>query len=111
MKLPAKGGAFDWSLGPGVSEIAEDYDADYGLFVFYRDEQASGGRIALAVIAAAATGAYMNTGGEYGFASLVDLRSGDLVWFNVVGAGSGELRDPTGAAAAVETLFEDMPAR
>lgn len=109
MKLPAKEGRFDWSLGPGVAEIAEDYAADYGLFVFYRDEQASGGRVALAVLAAAATGAYMNTGGEYGFASLVDLRSGDVVWFNVVGAGSGELRDPAGAAAAVEQLFRDIP--
>jgi hypothetical protein len=109
MKLPAKQGLFDWSLGPGVTEIAEDYDADYGLFVFYRDEQASGGRVALAVFAAAATGAYMDTGGEYGFASLVDLRSGDVVWFNVVGAGSGELRDPAGAMAAVETLFRDIP--
>lgn len=111
LKLPAKDGEFDWSLGPGVAEIAEDYDADYGLFVFYRDEQASGGRVALAVLAAAAAGAYVNTGGEYGFASLVDLKSGDLVWFNVVSAGSGELRDPAGAALAVETLFKDIPAR
>jgi hypothetical protein len=109
-KLPSKGKAFDWSLGPGVSKIAEEYDADYALFVFYRDEQASGGRIALAVIAAAA-GGYASAGSEYGFASLVDLKTGDIVWFNVVGAGSGELRDETGAATAVRTLFKDMPAR
>ena len=111
LKLPAKAGAFDWSLGPGIAEVAEDYDADYGLFVFYRDEQATGGRVALAVLAAAATGSYVSAGSEYGFASLVDLRTGDLVWFNVVVAGSGELRDPAGADTAVARLFQDMPAR
>jgi len=51
----------------------------------------------------------MSAGAEYGFASLVDLKTGDIVWFNVVGAGSGELRDAAGAAAAVDTLFRDMP--
>ena len=110
LTLPAKDGTFDWSLGPGIADVAKDYDADYGLFVFYRDEQATGGRVALAVLAAAA-GAYMSAGNEYGFASLVDLRTGDLVWFNVVVAGSGELRDPDGADTAVARLFQDMPAR
>ena len=33
----------------------------------------------------------------------------DIVWFNVVGAGSGELRDEKGAVAAVNTLFKDIP--
>jgi hypothetical protein len=109
-RLPHKNKTFDWSLGPGVSELADEYDADYALFVFYRDEQASGGRIALAVIAAAA-GGYASAGSEHGFASLVDLKTGDIVWFNVVGAGSGELREETGAETAVRTLFKDMPAR
>lgn len=107
-KLPSKNGAFDWSLGPGVAEIGQEHDADYALFTFYRDEQATGGRIALAILAAAA-GAAMQTNAEHGFASLVDLRSGDIVWFNVVGAGSGELRDAAGAQAAIATLFRDMP--
>ncbi len=108
MKLPTKNQKFDWSLGPGVNELAEEYDADYALFVFYRDEQASGGRVAVAVLAAMAGGA-VGTGAEYGFASLVDLKSGDLVWFNIVNAGSGELRDPQGAVDAVNTLFKDLP--
>lgn len=112
LKLPTKDQGdeqeFDWSLGPGVAEFADEYDADYGLFVFYRDEQASGGRVAFAVLAAAA-GAAVSMGGEYGFASLVDLRTGDVVWFNVVGAGTGELRDPEGAHVAVSALFKDIP--
>jgi hypothetical protein len=78
------------------------------LFVFYRDYQASGGRVAFAILAAAA-GAGVSTGSEHGFASLVDLKTGDIVWFNVVRAGSGELRDKNGAAAAVSVLFKDIP--
>jgi len=109
LKLPTKAGAFDWTLGPDIRQIGDDHNADYALFVFYRDEQASGGRVAFAVLAAAA-GGYVSAGAEYGFASLVDLKTGDIVWFNVVSGGSGELRDPAGAEAAVNTLFKDMPA-
>ncbi len=110
MKLPGKnsGQVFDWSLGPGIEVLADEHNADYALFVYYRDYQASGGRVAFAILAAAA-GGYVQTGSETGFASLVDLHTGDIVWFNVVGAGSGELRDEGGAAAAVKTLFKDIP--
>jgi len=108
-KLPAKNQQFDWSLGPQISEIGLQHDADYALFVYYRDYQASGGRVAFAILAAAA-GAASSIGSESGFASLVDLRTGDIVWFNVVTAGSGELRDKEGAATAVAKLFKDIPA-
>ena len=57
----------------------------------------------------AAAGSAVNTGSEQGFASLVDLRSGEIVWFNVVNDGGGELRDEGGAAAAVDALFRDIP--
>lgn len=108
-KLPGKNDAFDWSLGSDVSRISEDHDADYALFVFYRDYQASGGRIAFAILAAV-TGTGIGVGSEGGFASLVDLKTGDIVWFNVVAAGSGELRDEEGARTAVNALFRDIPA-
>jgi hypothetical protein len=109
-KLPSKGNGevFDWSLGPGISALADEHDADYGLFVYYRDYQASGGRVAFAILAAAA-GVGVTTGTEHGFASLVDLRTGDIVWFNVVNVGSGELRDEASAAATIDALFRDIP--
>jgi len=110
MHLPNKEGAFDWSLGPGVAEIGEKYNADYALFSYYRDYQASGGRVAFAVLAAVA-GVGMSTGWEQGFASLVDLRTGDIVWFNVVRTSAGELRDEQGAGTVVTNLFKDMPQR
>ena len=109
-KLPSKGNGqiFDWSLGSEISALADEHDADYGLFVYYRDYQASGGRVAFAILAAAA-GVGVATGAEQGFASLVDLRTGDIVWFNVVNVGAGELRDEKGAAATVNELFSNIP--
>ena len=106
--LPDNQRKFDWSLGPDVSQIGEKYGADYMLFVFYRDYQASGGRVAFSILAAA-VGVGVATGYEGGFASLVDLKTGDVVWFNTVAIGSGEMRDPNGARTAVEGLFKDIP--
>lgn len=111
--LPSKAGAFDWTLGPGVSAIGERYDADYALFVYYRDYQASGGRVAMSIFTTLLSqgGVVPGMGQEQGFASLVDLTTGDIVWFNVVVGGSGEMRDPEGAARAVRGLFKDIPTR
>ncbi len=64
--LPSKAGIFDWSLGPDISSIADNHAADYALFVYYRDYQASGGRVAFAILAAVA-GASVGTGSEHGF--------------------------------------------
>ena len=107
-KLPTKGESFDWSLGPGVSTLGERYGADYALFSFYRDFQASGGRMAFAIVAAMA-GVGISTGGQGGFASLVDLRSGEIVWFNLLQSGTGDLRSPDGAHAVMTQLFKDLP--
>ena len=111
MKLPSKAENFDWSLGPDISVIGKNHDADYALFVHYRDYQASGGRIAFSILAALATGAAAPMGAEQGFASLVDLNTGDIVWFNMVTVGSGELRNKEDAATAVRGLFKDIPTR
>ena len=108
IKLPTKKNVFDWSLGPGVSAIGEKYAADYALFSYYRDYQASGGRVALSFFAAL-MGVGVVTGGEVGFASLIDLRSGDIVWFNRVTSGVGELREEESARAAVDNLFKNLP--
>jgi len=107
IKLPTKKGVFDWSLGPGVAEIGDKYDAEYALFSYYREYKASGGRVALSFFAAL-VGVGLATGGEIGFASLIDLRSGDIVWFNKITTG-GELRDPQNARLTVDNLFKNIP--
>jgi len=108
VKLPTKKGVFDWTLGPGVAEIGRNYDADYALFTYYREYQASGGRLALSFFAAL-MGVGLATGGEIGFASLIDLRSGEVVWFNKMPSGIGELRDPENAEKTVANLFKNIP--
>lgn len=107
--LPGKNEAFDWSLGEGVGELAGDTHKDYALFVHYRDYQAGGGRVGVAVFAAV-LGVPVYTGHQGGFASLVDLRSGDVVWFNNVPASQGDMRSEDGAQRLVNQLLADLPA-
>jgi hypothetical protein len=42
-------------------------------------------------------------------ASLVDLSSGRVVWFNRLMRRSGDLRDPEKAAETVKSLLEGFP--
>jgi len=104
----------DWTLGPGVSELRAATGADYALFTYVRDSYASGGRTALrvfAMIAGAAVGSYIDIGGglQAGVATLVDLRTGQVVWFNLMAKGSGDLRDEKGATTTAATLLRSMP--
>ena len=110
VKLPTKKGVFDWSLGPGVKQIASKYGADYALFSYYRDYQSSGGRLAFSFLAIL-MGVGVATGGEIGYASLIDLRSGEIVWFNRMTSGIGELRKQEEARATVDALFKDLPVK
>lgn len=104
----------DWQLGQGVQEIRQLTGADYALFTYVRDSYASSGRTALrtfALIAGAAMGAYVDIGGgvQVGVASVVDLRTGQVVWHNLMVRQSGDLRDTEGARAAVKQLLKDLP--
>ena len=106
--LPTKRDKFDYSLGPDVARLREKYGADYALFVFFRDSFASGGRMAV-IFLAAALGVGVPGGAQVGFASLVDLRTGDVVWFNRLVSGVGDLREPDRAKDATESLFSEFP--
>jgi hypothetical protein len=104
----------DWTLGEGVAELGAASDADYALFTYVRDSYASGGRTALRVfgfIAGAAMGTGLDIGGgqQHGIATLVDLRTGKVVWFNQLARHSGDLREPDEARKTVDRLLEDLP--
>lgn len=104
--LPHKGKAFDWTLGPGVRAL--DPAARYALFVFVRDSYASGGRKAMMAVGLL-LGVGVSLGQQIGFASLVDLDDGRVVWFNLLSSQTGDLRDAEGAKASVMKLLDGVP--
>ena len=113
-QLPNKGSALDWTLGPGTAEMRDHYDADYALFVFVRDSYSSAAKKALdvlTVIAGAALGVGIIPAGgvQVGFASLVDLRTGNIVWFNRAIDGMGDLREEAKDERATNQLLKDIP--
>jgi hypothetical protein len=110
--LPTKKGKFDWTLG----KLAVDYGAatgnDYALFLYARDSFSSGGRVALQAVSmlGCIVGVCVMPGGgtQQAFASLVDLKTGNVVWFNHLVSTVGDIRTPEGADKMVEKLLESM---
>ncbi len=119
--LPTKRGkGLDWTLGVQAVALGQRTGMDYALFLHAEDSFASTGRVALQVlgIAGCAVGfCAPNIGGagQFAYASLVDLKSGEVVWFNVLQTGSqiagikfGDIRTADGAATMVERLLGRM---
>ena len=119
--LPTKRNkGLDWTLGEDAVALGQRTGYDYALFLYAEDSFASTGRVALQVLGIA--GCFVgfcapNIGGagQFGYASLVDLRTGEVVWFNVSQAGSqiagikfGDIRTPEGAAQMVDRLLARM---
>ena len=109
LQLPTKDGKLDWSLGESVREIKAKTGADYALFSWIRDSYASGERIAATVVLAL-FGIGLAPGGlQQGYASLVDLNTGQVMWFNRLFRGSGDLREPDKAAETLNALLQNFP--
>jgi hypothetical protein len=105
---PTKKNNFDWTLGPGVAVLRDHYQGDYALFVYVRDSYTGAGRAAV-MLAFAAFGVGVHGGQQAGFASLVDLRTGRVVWFNQLASSSGSLKEEKPAAETVKHLLEGLP--
>ena len=111
----------DYTLGEDAVALGRKTGFDYALFMYAEDNIASTGRTALQVlgVAGCAIGFCAPSGGsrQFAYASLVDLRTGDVVWFNVLQTGSqlpgvsfGDIRKPEGAAQMVDRLLGRMKA-
>jgi hypothetical protein len=108
-RLPTHKGSFNWTLGDGTKVLRDKKGADYALFVTARGTYASAGRVAV-MIGAAMLGVSVPLGQQQVFASLVDLRSGQVVWFNVAIAGpSDDMRSPEGAHTLAKSLLKGVP--
>ncbi len=119
--LPTKRGrGLDWTLGADAVALGRKTGYDYALFLHAEDSFASTGRVALQVLGAAGCivgfcAPNIGGGGQFAYASLVDLRTGEVVWFNVLQAGTqvaginmGDIRKPEGAAQMVDRLLGRM---
>ena len=109
LKLPTKQDRLDWSLGDAVQPLRERTGADYALFTWVRDSYASGERKA-ALLAMALLGAIPLGGQQIGYASLVDLHTGRIVWFNELSRFWGDLREAKPAEETLEALLKGLPA-
>jgi hypothetical protein len=109
VNLPTRRNNFEWTLGQGVQELGATYNADYALFITARGSYASSARVATAV-GMAILGVGVPMGGQQAFASLVDLRTGNVVWFNVVTAAPSEdMREISGAVGLTRRLMDEAP--
>ena len=110
----------DYTLGADAVALGRRTGFDYALFLHAEDSFASDGRVALQVLGIAGClvgfcAPYIGGAGQFAYASLVVLRTGEVVWFNVLSAGSqvagikmGDLRTDAGAAQLVERLLDRM---
>lgn len=108
LKLPTKNDALNWSLGDAVKPLKDKTGADYALFIWMRDSYASSERKA-AMIAMAVLGVGIAGGAQIGYASLVDLNNGRIVWFNDLRRASGDLREAEPAKETIEALLKGFP--
>lgn len=108
MHLPSLGDNPQWSLGPDVRVLNEKTGADYALFIHLRDSYASDARKVM-MVAGLAMGVAIMGGLQEGFASLVDLKTGDVVWFIEMGRPTGDLRTRETAGETVKLLLTDFP--
>ncbi len=107
-KLPTKGDKLDYSLGSEATSLGEAHDCRYGFFVYIRDSYTSSGRVA-AILLAAVFNMPLQGGTQVGFASLVDLQTGDVLWFNRLRRGAGDLRTIPATQETIEQLLADFP--
>ncbi|MDQ3057804.1 MAG: hypothetical protein M3Q96_08770 [Pseudomonadota bacterium] len=108
MRLRNKKGEFDWTLGPGVAELRQATGADYALFTYIRDSYTSSGRAAMRIIGFLLLGGDVGGGTQIGLASLVDLRTGQVVWHNLLLDQTGDLRDAQGANETAGDLLKGV---
>jgi hypothetical protein len=106
--LPTKEGKLDWSFDDAMRSIQTKSGAKYGLFVWVRDSYASAERKATMVLLAIA-GIGITGGIQVGYASLVDLDTGKVVWFNQLARASGDLREPDPAKESINALLTNFP--
>jgi len=106
--LPTKGKRYHASLGrDAAAPLGKLTDRRYAAMLSIRDSYTSGGRAAAIFLAAAIFGAAVEGGTTAGYFSLVDVKTGEIVWQSVLPRHS-ELRTPEGALVMAKAVLDDM---
>ena len=112
MELPTKQNTFDWTLGQLAVDYGQASGYDYALFLYAQDSFSSGGRVALQAVSmlGCVVGVCIipHGGQQIAFVSLVDLKTGNVVWYNFLFSEVGDIREPEGAQELVDDLLDDM---
>jgi hypothetical protein len=108
LKLPTKEDKLDWSFGEVLQPLRQATGARYVLFTWMRDSYASPERKAM-MVGLALLGVGIGGGVQVGYSSLVDLETGQVLWFNQLISGVGDLRDEKSATASVDSLLAGFP--
>ncbi|WOE76443.1 hypothetical protein [Alterisphingorhabdus coralli] len=114
-RLPTKKrmSSLDWSLGEGTQQLADLGGGDYALFFYTYDSYGSAGRKAAQAVGMLGciigVCVPISAGVHTGYAGLVDLKTGDLVWVNADLEMGGDVRELEGAQKRVAQLLEDFP--
>ncbi len=109
--------AADFRVGDGLAFLRESSGADYAFVMSGAEIRQTGGSIFMQLAIAGVLGAYVPGGGTYMYAGIVDLRTGQVTWYNsslgvaVFGMGGAAKTDQeAGAAKSIATLFNTYPA-
>lgn len=110
----ARGQEFDYTLGPGLRDLADRTGLDAALVVIGTDHISSAGRKAAMVmgtVLAALAGVAIAPQGGIAFLSvgIVDLRTGNLLWFDTEQSGSASLRDKQAVKNMLDKMFASYP--
>ena len=107
-RLPTKEKRFDWSLGSEAQLLGQRYQADYALFVSFHENYPSAvatgpdsGRLSRRF---AVLSLY-----RAGHAMLVELETGQVVWFAEWDRRSPSLKSRRGVNATLDTMLENFP--
>ena len=110
-KLPTKT-TFDYTLGEDAAKLipaGSETAPAYALFVECKGSYSSSGRAATMIVMAA-MGVGMPMGGQALRATLVDLKTGQVVWYQLMTVPPGtDIRTAEGAGTAVNLLFKQLP--
>jgi hypothetical protein len=105
----AKQKNFDYSIGDGLKFLIERSGADTAVVVAGAKMSASGGRVAMFILLAAA-GVAIPLGGAQATGGLIDLDTGRILWLEDSAAFKGDLNEKLNADNAMKVLLGQYPA-